>query len=538
MRRHLMKHCKRNLRLAGWCLGALLLGFTGAIRGGLIVGIGQNFTASTYLRDSSAVPPDSNGTVGPQHFVEFINGRFAVFNKANGIRVLNLSDFTFWSRAGVTVPNNFEVTDPRLVYDPTVQRWFASMLDFDPNGILPNRFLLAVSSGADPTGPWQGLAFAVDPAGGNVGDFDTLGVDANGVYLSADLFDTNSNALGPTLVSIPKADLLAQPPTAARRTEFGMLSYSVQGNILQPAVNLGSATGGEAVLAVGDVGTDFLPHTDLKTFAVLNAAGPSATLTTPTDITVAPYTAPYNPPQPDGSNNLDDGDARFSATVYQFNGVLYAVHCIQAGARAALRWYQISAASHAVLQSGTITDPTLDLFYPSIAVNTNGTMVIGCNGSSSNSYVSAYAVVGETVNGVTTFGSLLLLKAGTASYQNTDTSGTSRWGDYSATSVDPADPTHFWTIQAFPSAPGAWSTQITELVIGAPSLTLTSAGAAVVISWPASATGFQLQTAEDPGPAGVWSAVPQTPVASGSQISVQIPISGGPQFFRLSKTIP
>ncbi len=538
MRRHLMKHCKRNLRLAGWCLGALLLGFTGASRGGLIVGIGQNFTASTYLRDSSAVPPDSNGTVGPQHFVEFINGRFAVFNKANGIRVLNLSDFTFWSRAGVTVPNNFEVTDPRLVYDPTVQRWFASMLDFDPNGILPNRFLLAVSSGADPTGPWQGLAFAVDPAGGNVGDFDTLGVDANGVYLSADLFDTNSNALGPTLVSIPKADLLAQPPTAARRTEFGMLSYSVQGNILQPAVNLGSATGGEAVLAVGDVGTDFLPHTDLKTFAVLNAAGPSATLTTPTDITVAPYTAPYNPPQPDGSNNLDDGDARFSATVYQFNGVLYAVHCIQAGARAALRWYQISAASHAVLQSGTITDPTLDLFYPSIAVNTNGTMVIGCNGSSSNSYVSAYAVVGETVNGVTTFGSLLLLKAGTASYQNTDTSGTSRWGDYSATSVDPADPTHFWTIQAFPSAPGAWSTQITELVIGAPSLTLTSAGAAVVISWPASATGFQLQTAEDPGPAGVWSAVPQTPVASGSQISVQIPISGGPQFFRLSKTIP
>lgn len=533
-----MKHHKPNLLLLGGSLGLSLLGSTCQSHAVLVVGIGKNFTGSTYLRDSSSVPPDGNGAVGPQHFVEFINGRFAVFNKTTTSRVLNLDDLTFWSRAGVSVPSTFEVTDPRLVYDPGVQRWFASMLDFDPTGSLANRFLLAVSTGPDPTGPWQGLAFAVDPAGGNLGDFDTLGIDANAVYLGADVFDTNSSALGPTLVSIPKADLLAQPPTAANRTWFGVMSYNVRGDVLQPAVTVGASTGGEPVLAVGDVGTDFLPHTTLKSLAVLNAAGPGATLTSTINLTVDPYTAPYNPPQPDGSNNLEDGDARFSATVYQLNGVLYAVHGTQIGDRAALRWDQINAANHAVLQSGSITDPTLDLFYPSIAANSRGTVVIGCNGSSSNSFVSAYAVVGESVNGVTTFGNLLLLKAGTASYQNTDPSGLSRWGDYSATSVDPADPTHFWTIQEFPSGPGVWSTQITELIAGDLELTVASAGTNVLVSWPASATGFQLQAANDLAAGSVWSPVTQTPFANGNQLSAQVPLAGGQRFFRLSKPAP
>src|SRR5207248_419031 len=100
--------------------------------------------------------------------------------------------------------------------------------------------------------------------------------------------------------------------------------------------------------------------------------------------------------------------------------------------------------------------------YPSMAANEAGVVVIGCNGSSSQSYVSSYAVAGQVVSGKLVFGDLLLLKAGTASYQNpdfTDPSGTSRWGDYSATSLDPADPTRFWTIQMIPVSTTAWRTQ-------------------------------------------------------------------------------
>src|SRR5262249_39648059 len=138
------------------------------------------------------------------------------------------------------------------------------------------------------------------------------------------------------------------------------------------------------------------------------------------------------------------------------------IHSTEVNNRAALRWYRIDATNHTLLESGTITDPTLDLFYGSIAANTNGTVMIACNGSSASSFISIYAVAGLTVNGVTSFGELVRLKAGLA--VSSDGGGTSRWGDYSATSVDPTDPSRFWTIQSYPASSSVWATQITELV--------------------------------------------------------------------------
>src|SRR5205085_357293 len=41
--------------------------------------IGQNFLGSSFSTNSSATPPDANGVIGPRHFVEFINGTFAVY---------------------------------------------------------------------------------------------------------------------------------------------------------------------------------------------------------------------------------------------------------------------------------------------------------------------------------------------------------------------------------------------------------------------------------------------------------------------------
>jgi hypothetical protein len=113
--------------------------------------------------------------------------------------------------------------------------------------------------------------------------------------------------------------------------------------------------------------------------------------------------------------------------------------------------------------------------------------------------VSSYAFVGETVNGVTTFGPPLLLEAGSASYQFTDTMyGATRWGDYSATSVDPTDPTRFWTSQMVPSAPQVYFTQITEVrAVTQPALALALTSTNVTLSWPVTVASFDLQTAGD-----------------------------------------
>lgn len=503
-----------------------------------IVTIGQNFTASTFNVDSSAVPPDSNGAAGPQHFVELINGRFSVFDKSTGAKLITKTDVSFWNAAGISIASGWDVTDPRLIYDPVSQRWFASQIDFDPTmTINTNHFLLAVSATSDPTGAWHGFSITPDPGNNNFADFPTLGLDGQGVYISGDMFDINSNPVGPSLVSLAKSGLLASPPVLLNLTRFGTMSYNTRGDILQPATCIDGSGQGN-VLSVSSVGLDvsgnFVTTNTLVTCQVLNPAGSgAATLSAPVFPVVPSYTVPFNPTQPDGSTNLDDGDARLSAKVYEVGGVLYAVHNTEVNNLAALRWYRINAATQTVLESGTITDPVMDLFYPSIAANASGTVVIAYNGSSINTFPSSFAVVGTTVKGVTTFGTPLLLKAGTASYQNVDTTGASRWGDYSATCVDPSDPTRFWTIQEIATGRRTWSTQVTELLTtlpSPPSLTFTASPGNLALSW--TVAGFRLQTT--PNLANpTWVPITQNLSTNNGVVATQIPLAGASGFFRL-----
>ena len=78
--------------------------------------------------------------------------------------------------------------------------------------------------------------------------------------------------------------------------------------------------------------------------------------------------------------------------------------------------------------------------------------------------MTSYAVLGRTLSGITTFGRPVLLKAGVAGYFEDFGAGRNRWGDYSATVADPADPFVFWTFQEFVSSEDVWSTQITQLL--------------------------------------------------------------------------
>jgi hypothetical protein len=57
--------------------------------------IGQNFTGSTYNTDVVSLPPGPSGAIGPSHFVEFINGSFAVYSKTNGQNLKRVTDLHF-----------------------------------------------------------------------------------------------------------------------------------------------------------------------------------------------------------------------------------------------------------------------------------------------------------------------------------------------------------------------------------------------------------------------------------------------------------
>ena len=501
-------------------------------RGGINVQVGNNFTAATLFVDANAVPPDSNGAIGPLQFTEFINGRFSVFDKVSGVRVQTLSDVAFWNNAGITFAGGAGVSDPRIVFDPLSGRWFASQIDYDLANLASNRFLLAVSVTNDATGAWRGLAWQADP-GGSFTDYPRLGLDAKGVYLTGNQFSPSEAFLGVLLTSIPKADLLLDVPTVSNRTCSGVLPVSARGFTLQPVLNFNPTNNAEFVLSVESDGGDFLNHSNLFSFTVSNADTATATFSASSQTLVPNYFVPLNPPQPDGLSTLDDGDVRIGGYVVQVGDDVYATHAVEQGTRAVVRWYRLGASDHLLRESGTISDTNLDLFYPSLAVNPNGVVVIGFNGTSTNTFVSSYAVAGRTINGQTTFGGKVLLKAGVANYQRS--AGGVRWGDYSTTTVDAANPSHFWTIQEFPSAANIWSTQVTELIVTEtpPVLNLAVTGNASQLSWPTNEIGFSLQSTTNAPGGAVWSPVTNAVAIVGDQNVVTTTNNVGAQFFRL-----
>lgn len=520
------------------------------------VSIGHNFQGNTYGVVSAALPPDCNGVIGPRYFVELINGAFTVYNKTNGNSVKRITDVKFWSNAGINISSSDGITDPRVIYDPISQRWFASMVDLDANApsgdptFESNDFLLAVSLTSDPTGAWKGFLFEADPDNGNFADFPTLGVDANGVYLSGDFYYGEDNPLGAGLWSFPKADLVAATPAITNATWFGVMPYDQRGDVLQPVTCFDGSSLGQ-IIAASDIGSDSNPHSNIVSFAVQNAAGPGATLSSSIFIPTPPWVVPDNndlgvpqfaAAQSDGTQNLIADDARLLGRVACVNGVVCAAQTTDYNGRLAIRWYRIRAADSTLLEAGTISDPNLDLFYPSIAANAYGVVVIGFNGSGPNSLVSSYAIAGQTINGVTTFGNSMLLQTGTSVYHGDDEvyaellgdPVVSRWGDYSATSVDPNDPNRFWTIQTIPTGSDVWSTQITELVtVPQIILSISQAGTNVNISWP-NIPGSQLQFATSLALPVSWANVVQSPTTNASQqLVVTQPVVGGEKFHRV-----
>ena len=51
--------------------------------------------------NTGSTPPDTMGAAGPNQFVEFLNGAFAIYSKT-GVRQSLISDISFWENAGIS----------------------------------------------------------------------------------------------------------------------------------------------------------------------------------------------------------------------------------------------------------------------------------------------------------------------------------------------------------------------------------------------------------------------------------------------------
>jgi len=137
------------------------------------------------------------------------------------------------------------------------------------------------------------------------------------------------------------------------------------------------------------------------------------------------------------------------------NGTIWAAHAIylpaEAPTRIAIQWWQLGP-DGGVVQRGRLDDAAGVLFYgfPSLAVNASGDMLLGFASFSAQQFASgsyAYRAAGDPPG---TLRTERVLKAGEDSYDRGDVDdGANRWGDYSATSVDPVNDSDFWTIQEY-----------------------------------------------------------------------------------------
>ena len=161
------------------------------------------------------------------------------------------------------------------------------------------------------------------------------------------------------------------------------------------------------------------------------------------------------------------------------------------------------------MQSGRIDDPSGDTFYayPSIAVNEYDDVLIGYSRFSADQYASANYAFRYGSDPAGTLNDDTVLKAGEASYYKIFGGTRNRWGDYSATVVDPVNDRDLWTIQEYAAIPisgsdrwGTWWGMIPVDLDTTPpvwpdaaQLMVTSVGEdQVSLSWPAASDNVGL----------------------------------------------
>lgn len=408
----------------------------------------------------NCAPPDTNGDVGPNHYVQSVNSSFAVYSKT-GTKLYGPANInTLWSGFGGACQTRND-GDPIVLYDSMADRWLVSQF----TAASPYYECVAISQTGDPLGAWYRYAFQLSTA--DFPDYPHLGVWPDGYYMSVNIFLNGSSYGGPRPYAFDRAKMLAGLP-ATFQTTSAALGSGV--NPIMPA-DLDGAT----LPATGtpNVFVGFGSTMKMYKFAV-NWATPSATTwtqhatLTPAGFTALCTTGRNCVPQQGTSQKLDGlGDRLMNRVAYRNLGTsesLLVSHAVMAGSSkrsqaAAMRWYEIRnpAATPSIYQQGTFSPDTTWRWMGSVAMDKNGGIGLGYSASSSSVFPSIRAtgrLATDTLGQMTQGESTLFAGSG---FQ----SGVNRWGDYSNLSIDPVDGCTFWFTTEYNNSGGwAWSTYI------------------------------------------------------------------------------
>ena len=465
------------------------------------------------VADTGSLPPDTQGDIGPTQYFAALNGRIRTLDKSTGLAdgVLNADSDVFFS----SVAASAGTSDPRVRYDRRTKRWFVIMI----NVALPNRYLAAVGDTFATNGTITGgttwtfyqwtntrTQGGVGGAAGCLGDYPTLGVDEDALYIGVNLFcGSGLSSLvfdSTSLYVLNKASLFGGTLSVAQFD--GVLPSGTSSGIFTPqgVDNFDANTNAGYFIGVDNL--------SLGTLVLRRVSSPGAAPSLSADITVAvPATSvPLNVPQQGNAAVFDGLDDRLLQAVIR-NGRLWTTHQIKVNAAGAaaggdrngVRWYELRSldSTPALAQSGTVFDgaATSPLFYwmGAIMPNGQGHVALGMSRSGAAAFANA-AVTGRLA------GDPAGAMDPPGAFSNASSSyaiqgpGTQRWGDYSYTSVDPADDMTFWTLQEYVDAPNSYAVRLTRLLAPPPAtiasvlpVTIATGQTGVLVTVTGAATG-------------------------------------------------
>jgi hypothetical protein len=426
-------------------------------------------------------PPDPNGEVGPNHYVQTVNVQYAVYSKT-GARLAGPAQIgTLFAGFPITDCTGFN-GDPVVLYDQQVDRWLITQFTVDGPEFWN---CVAISTSPDPTGTYFRYAFSTGP---NFPDYPKYGVWNNSYFLSTREFAPDDSFAGIGAYALEKARMVAGNPNARaisfllppgdtpNLTGDGLLPTDWDGSrpprAGTPNWFVGTQDDGAGTGAAFDALNVFEFNVDWRPV-------PRATFGLAAQIPVAAFDSifPCAPgprnciPQPGTTNKIDILSSRqrpIFRLAYRNFGTYESLVTNQSvearPAEAGTRWYELrrprGAAVPTLFQQGTLAPGDgIHRWMGSIAQDKNGNMALGYSASNGTDVFPGIRYTGRLAGdpaGLMARGEQTLI-AGTGVQTVSP-----RWGDYTDLTVDPSDDCTFWYTNEYytTSSPNGWTTRI------------------------------------------------------------------------------
>ena len=416
---------------------------------------------------SGTSTPDTNGAVGPNHYIQIVNVQLQVWDKKGAPLLGPIPIASLWSGFGGAC-ELYGSGDPIVLYDRLADRWLVSQIGGAPLLGQPFHQCIAVSATPDPLGAWNRYAFQVP--GDDFIDYPKFGVWPDGYYMTENEYNNSATSyLGARAWAFDRAAMIAGQPAAFQMSPLIAGAYT---GTMMPA-DLDGRTpppvgAPNYILAFSSPFFLWQFHIDWQnplnstfTNTALLTAGFTASPTC-----MNPGCVPEKSPSP--ANLLSAiGDRFMFRLAYRNFGdheSLVVSHVVHSNTSLGMRWYEIRSPGNVpfVFQQGTFAPDLNHRWMGSIAMDGNGNIALGYSVSSDTLYPSIrYAGrLASDTPGELTQGEASIFEG--VGYQDTTSGNSPRWGDYSSMSIDPADDCTFWYTTEYNSSNKGlnWATRI------------------------------------------------------------------------------